>query len=138
MAFDIVPLPGGGPVDMVTVDRHWYLTGDGSRVVPEGDPAGRWLWASPGTEVQRAEAVRLGAVTADQPTAPEPTSAPADEDTKARPAPPNKQLAKPGDKSGGTVAELRAQATELGVQVDNRWGVERLRQEIAEADVEAE
>lgn len=129
MALEINITDGGGERDMVTVDRHWYLTEDGTRVVEENDPACRWLWASPGTEVPRVDAVRLGAVKAP----PAPTPDPAEEDTKMRAAPPNKQMSKPSDKASATVAELRAQASELGVQVDNRWGVERLRQEIAGA-----
>lgn len=50
------------PVEMVTVDRHLYLTEDKDRVVEEGDPAGRWLWAAPGNEVSRVDAERLGAI----------------------------------------------------------------------------
>jgi len=46
----------------VVVDQHWYLTGDKSRVVPEGDPGARWLWAAPGDAVPRGEALRLGAL----------------------------------------------------------------------------
>lgn len=59
-----------------------------------------------------------------------------DEGTEKEQAPPpNKQRAKPGDKSGkpASVAELRERAAELGVQVDNRWGADRLRKEIAVA-----
>lgn len=54
----------GVVVETVTVDRHLYLTEDKSRVVEEGDTAGRWLWAAPGQEVSREEAERLGAVKA--------------------------------------------------------------------------
>lgn len=50
----------------VTVDRHWYLTESKTRVVEEGDPEGRWLWASPGTAVPLREAIRLGAVQVEQ------------------------------------------------------------------------
>lgn len=46
----------------VTIGRHLYLTEDRSRVVEEGDPAGRWLWASPGQQMARREAERLGAL----------------------------------------------------------------------------
>ncbi len=51
----------------VAVDRHWYLTEDKARVVEEGHPDSRWLWASPGTEVPLAEAIRLGAVKVEEP-----------------------------------------------------------------------
>lgn len=48
--------------EMVTVDRHLYLTEDKSRVVEEGDPASGSLWAAPGQRVSRTEAIRLGAI----------------------------------------------------------------------------
>ena len=48
--------------DWVTIDRHWCLVEDGSRVVPETDPEARWLHWSPGTVVSREEPERLGAV----------------------------------------------------------------------------
>ncbi len=126
MALEISLTDGGGERDMVTVDRHWYLTEDQGRVVPEGDPASRWLWATPGMEVSRVDAERLGAV---QARADEPGEAPA---VKAASKPGDKARDRPGDKSV-TVAELRERATELGIQVDNRWGAERLQQEIASA-----
>lgn len=47
--------------DMVTIDRRLYRTED-DRLVPEGDPAARWLWSIPGTRKPRAEAERLGAL----------------------------------------------------------------------------
>lgn len=48
--------------DIVIVTEHLYLTEDKTRVVKEGDPASRWLWASPGQEVTRADAQRLGVI----------------------------------------------------------------------------
>lgn len=51
-------------MDWWTCDRRLYLTADGKRVVPEGDPAARWLWSIPGRRVPMAEAQRLGAVKA--------------------------------------------------------------------------
>lgn len=48
--------------DTVEIDRRLCLTEDRSRVVPENDPAARWLWAAPGQLVDRAEAERLGAL----------------------------------------------------------------------------
>jgi hypothetical protein len=62
MAVEVVPLSAGGQGERVVIDRHLYLTEDKTRVVEEAHPDGRWLWASPGTEVLRAEAERLGAV----------------------------------------------------------------------------
>lgn len=78
-------------VERWTVDRHLYITEDGSHVVEEGDPAGRWLWAGPGKEVPLAEALRLDAVKPERPeTEPEP---------KRRGRPPgNKMRMKPADK----------------------------------------
>lgn len=50
-----------------TVDRHLYLTEDKSRVVEEGDPEGRWLWAAPGRQVPLAQAKLLGAIAGESP-----------------------------------------------------------------------
>ncbi len=49
-------------METVTIDRHLYLTEDGSKVVEEADPEGRFLWAAPGDERPLDEAERLGAV----------------------------------------------------------------------------
>lgn len=81
--------------DKVTIDRHLYLTEDGSRVVEEGDPAGRWLWAAPGTEVSRVEAERLGAV--ERPRVEQPPADPP-EPPKARTTPANKARRPAADK----------------------------------------
>ncbi|MEU6674763.1 hypothetical protein [Streptomyces sp. NPDC046925] len=64
--------------DWITIDRHWCLVEDGSRVVPETDPEARWLHWSPGAVVARDEAERLGAV--------DPESAAEPEEKKAPPA----------------------------------------------------
>lgn len=48
--------------DWVTIDRHWCLTEDRKRVVPETDPEARFLHWAPGAVVSREEAERLGAV----------------------------------------------------------------------------
>ncbi len=87
----------GGPVgEKVTVTQHWYLTEDRCRVVREGDPDGRWLWASPGTDVLRADALRYGAlaeepepeaaVTEEKPEPEAPAEEPATAEKKAPPA----------------------------------------------------
>jgi hypothetical protein len=65
MALEIVKLSAGGQGPQHKVDRHLYLTKDKDRVVEEGDPASRWLWATPGQMVPLAEAERLGAVKPD-------------------------------------------------------------------------
>lgn len=62
MSLEMNMREGAGEVDNVTIDRHLYLTEDESRVVEEGHPDGRWLWARPGLEVPREDAERLGAV----------------------------------------------------------------------------
>lgn len=82
--------------ETVVIDRHLYLTEDKSRVVEEGDTDGRWLWASPGQEMARDEAERLGALEAKQPEKPE---QPAKPEPKQRARPANKQRAKPADKA---------------------------------------
>lgn len=82
--------------ETIRVDQHWYLTEDKTRVVAEGVVGGRWLWASPGQEVNLAEAQRLGAVPVDEPEPdPEPEVEP---EAKRRQPTANKQRAKPEDK----------------------------------------
>lgn len=94
---------------MVVIDRHLYITEDKSRVVEEGDPAGRWLWASPGQEMPRAQAERLGALKAatsepaaepegaEAETGPEPAEVP-EPQAKARRKPADKARKPDGDK----------------------------------------
>jgi hypothetical protein len=65
----------------IVVDRHLYLTEDRDRVVEENDPASRFLWAAPGDEVSRGEAVRLGAIQAD----PKPAKEAAEPEAEAAP-----------------------------------------------------
>lgn len=127
MAFSINLNEGAGSADTVRVDQHWYLTETRDEVVAEQDPRGRWLWASPGDEVSRADAVRLGALKQQAPM-----------QDKQVPSPGDKQVAMPEDKAGPTddIDELRAAAEQAGVKVDKRWGVERLQQEIAAAESE--
>jgi hypothetical protein len=48
--------------EFVTITEHLCLTEDRSRVVPETDPAARWLHWIPGDRVRLEEAQRLGAV----------------------------------------------------------------------------
>lgn len=61
----------------IEIDRHMYLTEDKKRVVEEGDPDGRWLWAAKGNSKPRDEAERLGYVPKSQPK-PKKRAAPAD------------------------------------------------------------
>lgn len=70
---------------LVTIDRHLYLTEDRSRVVEEGNPAGRWLWASPGQQVARREAERLGALQPAPAPLPEPKQVSPRADKQRRP-----------------------------------------------------
>lgn len=95
----------------VTVDQYWYLTEDKSRVVAEGDPAGRWLWASPGAEVSLRDAIRLGAVRAE----PEPEVPPADPEppsgeTVDQDAKPDTKAAKPAANKAAKQVPNKAQA----------------------------
>lgn len=112
MALEIQRIRDGvGEVDLVTVDRHWYLTEDRERVVREGHPDGRWLWATPGMQVSREDAERLGAVEPEvvaevspEPPSPDPeaeaeTEVPPEPAPKAKPAPANKQRSKPPNKA---------------------------------------
>lgn len=90
---------GGEPMEIWVVDRHLYLTEDRSRVVEEGDPAGRWLWASPGQQVKRRDAEQLGAVKADPEPDAEKEPEKAEPESKQRAPRANKQRAKPADKA---------------------------------------
>ncbi len=45
-------------------DRRLFLTADRSRVVEEGDPHARFLFARPGTRIRAADAERYGLVKA--------------------------------------------------------------------------
>lgn len=71
----------------VTLDQHWCLTEDRDRVVPETDPAARWLHWTAGQQVDREEAERLGALPSDVDDSPK----------QAKPAA-NKARPKPADK----------------------------------------
>lgn len=44
----------------VTVDRRLFLTADKGRLVDPDDPAAAFLWATPGQEVTKEEAARVG------------------------------------------------------------------------------
>lgn len=82
--------------ETIRVDQHWYLTEDKTAVVAEGVPGGRWLWASPGQEVNRAEAEQLGAVPRPEP---EPEADPEPEvEAKQRRPTANKQRTRGEDK----------------------------------------
>lgn len=90
--FDHVTIRDPGE-PLVTIDRHLYLTEDKGRVVEEGDPAGRSLWAAPGQQVPRREAERLGAIQ------PEPLLAPPAEEKQEVPQA-NKRRRPAANKSG--------------------------------------
>lgn len=102
MALDYVRLRNINE-ELVTIDRHLYLTADRSRVVEEGDPAGKSLWATPGLMVSRREAERLGA----SGPAPEPEPVPEVDQAggaKQEAPPANKQRRRAADKAGGAAA----------------------------------
>jgi hypothetical protein len=56
-----VVVPEGDPPAVYVVTERLALTED-DRLVPEGHPDGRWLYATPGREVPWAEAVKYGLV----------------------------------------------------------------------------
>ena len=56
----IKKLKADEPTPFVTVDRMLLLTADKTRIVEEGDPAGAFVYASPGTRCAREELLRLG------------------------------------------------------------------------------
>lgn len=78
--------------ELVTMDRHWCLTADRDRVVPETDPTARFLHWIPGQQVDREEAMRLGAL---------------DDDVQQRPEP-IKQVKPPANKMRGKAADKGA------------------------------
>lgn len=92
----------------VIIREHLYLTEERDRVVKEGDPAGRWLWAAPGTEVSLRDAIRLGAVKVEpEPEVQEQETEPADEEPaepKAAKQAPNKAR-KPGANKAASQGE---------------------------------
>lgn len=90
---DFVHLHRDPGEEMVTMDRHLYLSEDKTRLVAEGDPAAGWLWCSPGQRVPRKEALRLGAIQPD----PEPETGVTPQ-VKQMAAPANKQRAPGTDK----------------------------------------
>lgn len=103
--------------EMVVIDRHLYLTEDKSRVVEEGDPASRWLWASPGQEMSREEAERLGAVKSGPEPAVEPDPAP---EAKALPKPEDKAVRNVDNKSATESRKVREWAASEGRDVPAR------------------
>ena len=103
---------------MFVLGHHLWRTADG-RLVKTGHPDAVVLAHAAGTEFTDTQAEMLGLKAVPKP-ADKAMSKPAD---KAMPAPQNKTV--------GDLEELRKQAEEAGVRVDNRWGPERLRQELS-------
>lgn len=68
----------------IKVTQHLYLTEDKKRVVPEGDPDARWLWATPGMAVNERDAIRYGLLPAPESAAP-----------PAAPVPPKRKPGRP-------------------------------------------
>lgn len=50
--------------DKIRTAQRWFLTEERNRVVPEDDPAARWLHWRKGDYVEVSEALRLGAIPA--------------------------------------------------------------------------
>jgi hypothetical protein len=134
MALEFTLLRDAQAGPTVTIDRHLYLTEDRDRVVEEGDPAGRFLWANPGSEMPRDEAEKLGAIKASSDEDVDGDSV-TDDDRKAKSQPANKMRTSPGDKADDQpdVEALRDVARGLDIKVDGRWSVDRLQQEIDKA-----
>ncbi|MCI0687571.1 MAG: hypothetical protein L0Y54_10095 [Sporichthyaceae bacterium] len=81
----------------VVATERLCLTEDQTRLVPETDPAARWLYCTPGQQLPRADAERYGLLAQPEPT-PEPTTEPEPEPAAPEPAEP-KARAKPADKA---------------------------------------
>jgi hypothetical protein len=56
----IIRLGDTEAIPMVTMTERLWLTADGSRVVPDGDPAAAVLFATPGDEISEERAAELG------------------------------------------------------------------------------
>lgn len=52
----------GGTQEFYISDRRLYLTADKSKVVEEGDLEARFLYATEGTRIPAADAIRFGLV----------------------------------------------------------------------------
>jgi hypothetical protein len=61
MTFAVVQLHEGAETEMWPSDRHLYKTIDG-RIVEDGHPDARFLFATPGYLIPKAQAVELGLV----------------------------------------------------------------------------
>lgn len=106
--------------EMVVIDRHLYLTEDKTRVVEEGDPASRWLWASPGQEMSREEAERLGAVKRARAPEPEPEPEVDVVESKAQSKPEDKAMRPPENKATSESRKVREWAAAEGLDVPAR------------------
>lgn len=78
----------------VRMDRRLYLTADGGRAVPDGDPEAAILLCPAGGEVSRATAIRYGLLAEPEPE-PEPK---AEAEAKQAQPPANKARGRTGDK----------------------------------------
>jgi len=82
--------------EWVTATARLCLTEDG-RVVPDTDPAARWLWCTPGQPIRRSDAERYGLLGGEGKAEAKARRVPAN---KARRAPANKARRAPANKQG--------------------------------------
>lgn len=104
---------------MFKVEKHVWRTVSG-QMVGTGHPDAAVLVYAAGDQIPDDEAERVGL-----------KAKPAHAD-KAAPKPQDKAVAADADKDAD-LDSLRAVAEKAGVKVDNRWGSDRLRQEIEAA-----
>lgn len=91
------------------ITERLYLTED-DRVVPDGHPDARWLWATPGQRIRLSEAKRRGLVKQRKAAAAGLQKKPADQPLSGRAL--NQALKAAGLPTGGKVAEKRARLAE--------------------------
>lgn len=80
---------------MYTSKGRYYLTADRSKVVPEGDPAAAFLYATAGREVDADEAKALGLLELDKGAAKEAAQAEPEAAADAEPEPATKAVHEP-------------------------------------------
>lgn len=118
--FEFAKDPGTGV--MVEATARLCLTED-DRLVPEGDPAGRWLYCIPGRMIPRAEAEKYGLLQSADDPAPESADEPGDqegdgEESSAEPAEPPAPPIAEAPKTD--IKAVRAWALEQGLDVPKR------------------
>lgn len=116
MALEFVKDPGSGV--MVEATARLCLTED-DKLVPEGDPEGRWLYCIPGRMIPRAEAEKYGLLQHAAESEPEPE--PPRDETPAASSDDVPTVAEPP--KAPDLKAVRAWAIEQGLDVPKRGSI---------------